>query len=87
VFSLTQPSPAIFREAVQGVSGHKPVTMAPQNNRDTKSGFLYAGSAYLIWSVLPLKVKLLSHIPAWEIVALRILCSHHTEIAGGHRGR
>jgi chloramphenicol-sensitive protein RarD len=61
--------------ATRVVSGHKPLTMARQDNRDTKSGFLYAGGAYLIWSVLPLYMKLLSHIPAWEIVAHRILWS------------
>jgi chloramphenicol-sensitive protein RarD len=50
-------------------------TMAPQDNRDTKAGFLFASGAYFIWSVLPLYMKLLSHIPAWEIVPHRILWS------------
>jgi chloramphenicol-sensitive protein RarD len=49
--------------------------MAPIDNRDTKSGFFYAGGAYLIWSILPLYMKLMSHIPAWEIVPHRILWS------------
>jgi chloramphenicol-sensitive protein RarD len=49
--------------------------MAPLDNRDTKAGFLYAGSAYLMWSILPLYMKMLSHIPAWEIVPHRILWS------------
>ena len=49
--------------------------MAPSENRDTKSGFLFAGGAYLMWSVLPLYMKMLSHIPALEIVPHRILWS------------
>jgi chloramphenicol-sensitive protein RarD len=49
--------------------------MAPSDNRDTKAGFLYAGGAYFIWSILPLYMKMLSHIPAWEIVSHRILWS------------
>jgi chloramphenicol-sensitive protein RarD len=49
--------------------------MAPSENRDTKAGFFYAGGAYFIWSVLPLYMKMLSHIPAWEIVPHRILWS------------
>jgi chloramphenicol-sensitive protein RarD len=49
--------------------------MAPSDNRDTKAGFLYAGGAYLMWSILPLYMKMLSHIPAWEIVPHRILWS------------
>ncbi len=44
-------------------------------NRDTKEGFLLAGGAYLIWGFLPLYLKLLHHIPAWEIVPHRILWS------------
>jgi chloramphenicol-sensitive protein RarD len=49
--------------------------MALPENRDTNAGFLYAGGAYLIWSVLPLYMKLLSHVPAWEIVPHRIVWS------------
>jgi chloramphenicol-sensitive protein RarD len=49
--------------------------MAPSENRDTKQGFIYAGAAYLIWGFLPLYMKLLSHIPAWEVVPHRILWS------------
>jgi chloramphenicol-sensitive protein RarD len=49
--------------------------MAPQDNRDTKEGFLYAGGAYLIWGFLPLYMKMMSHIPAWEIVPHRVLWS------------
>jgi chloramphenicol-sensitive protein RarD len=44
-------------------------------HRDTPQGFLYAGGAYLMWGFLPLYMKLLSHVPAWEIVPHRILWS------------
>ena len=44
-------------------------------NRDTKEGFIYALSAYLLWGFLPLYMKALAHIPAWEVVAHRILWS------------
>jgi chloramphenicol-sensitive protein RarD len=57
------------------MNGHKPDIMAPSDNRDSKAGFLYAGGAYLMWSILPLYMKMLSHIPAWEIVPHRILWS------------
>ena len=49
--------------------------MAPSENRDTKQGFIYAGAAYLIWGFLPLYMKMLAHIPAWEVVPHRILWS------------
>jgi chloramphenicol-sensitive protein RarD len=49
--------------------------MSPLDNRDSKAGFIYAGGAYFIWSVLPLYMKLMAHIPAWEIVPHRILWS------------
>jgi chloramphenicol-sensitive protein RarD len=49
--------------------------MANSLNRDSKEGFIYAGGAYLIWSILPLYMKMLSHVPAWEIVPHRIVWS------------
>lgn len=49
--------------------------MATPLNSDSKKGFIYAGGAYLIWSILPLYMKLLSHVPAWEIVPHRIVWS------------
>ncbi len=49
--------------------------MPQAENRDTKEGFLYAGAAYFIWGFLPLYMKALSHVPAWEIVPHRILWS------------
>ncbi|WP_295812998.1 EamA family transporter RarD [uncultured Nitratireductor sp.] len=38
-------------------------------------GFLFALSAYGLWGVLPLYMKLLAHIPAMEVVAHRVLWS------------
>jgi len=40
-----------------------------------RRGFLFALSAYLLWGVLPLFLKLVGHIPAVEVVAHRILWS------------
>lgn len=59
-------------ERTQRINGH---IMSPAENRDTKEGFLYAGGAYFLWGFLPLYMKALSHIPAWEIVPHRILWS------------
>jgi chloramphenicol-sensitive protein RarD len=49
--------------------------MQKPENRDTRAGFIYAGLAYLIWGFLPLYLKALSHIPAYEIVPHRIVWS------------
>lgn len=38
-------------------------------------GFLFAGSAYLLWGFMPLVMKALDHIPAIEIVAHRVVWS------------
>ena len=59
-------------QRAQRINGH---IMSPSENRDTKEGFLYAGGAYFLWGFLPLYMKALSHIPAWEIVPHRILWS------------
>lgn len=42
---------------------------------DTLPGFLYALTAYLLWGVLPLYLKMVNHIPALEIVAHRVVWS------------
>lgn len=55
--------------------------MATSDNHDTKAGFLFASGAYFIWGFLPLYLKLLAHVPAWEVVPHRILWS--VPIAGG----
>lgn len=38
-------------------------------------GFGFAMGAYLLWGVMPLYMKMVSHIPPVEVVAYRILCS------------
>lgn len=38
-------------------------------------GILYASGAYLLWGFLPLYWKLVDHVPAWEILAHRIIWS------------
>lgn len=44
-------------------------------NEDTGAGLAFALTAYGLWGFLPLYMKLLSHIPAAEVVAHRILWS------------
>jgi chloramphenicol-sensitive protein RarD len=48
---------------------------APRANVDTREGFFYALSAYLLWGFLPFYMKAVSHIPAIEVVAHRIIWS------------
>ena len=48
--------------------------MQPEN-QDTPQGFAFALSAYLLWGLLPLYMKLVSHIPAAEVVAHRVVWS------------
>ena len=48
---------------------------APQTDNPALRGFLFALSAYLLWGVLPLFLKLTAHIPAMEVVAHRIVWS------------
>lgn len=50
-------------------------THPPARNVDTPQGFAYAVSAYLLWGFLPLYMKALSHVPAAEVVAHRVLWS------------
>lgn len=42
---------------------------------DTLAGFLFAISAYGLWGLMPLYMKLVAHIPAVEVVAHRALWS------------
>lgn len=44
-------------------------------NIDTPQGLAFALSAYLMWGFLPLYLKALSHIPALEVVAHRVIWS------------
>jgi len=52
-------------------SAQKPVI----GNEDTTAGFVYATTVYLLWGALPLYLKMVSHIPAMEVVAHRIVWS------------
>jgi chloramphenicol-sensitive protein RarD len=59
------------------------ITEAPPANpttavaaaQDATRGFFYALSAYLLWGVQPIFMKMVAHIPATEIVAHRIVWS------------
>ena len=42
---------------------------------DTRDGFLFALSAYLLWGLLPLFMKAVAHLPSTEVLAHRILWS------------
>jgi chloramphenicol-sensitive protein RarD len=45
------------------------------DNTDTRAGFFFALSAYLLWGFLPFYMKAVAHIPAFEVVAHRIIWS------------
>jgi chloramphenicol-sensitive protein RarD len=60
---------------IEAVLTGKGRSMQNAENRDTKAGFIYAGLAYLIWGFLPLYLKALGNIPAYEIVPHRIVWS------------
>lgn len=44
-------------------------------NEDTSAGFFLAGLVYLLWGALPIYLKMVSHIPALEVVAHRVIWS------------
>ena len=46
-----------------------------QQQREPLAGFVYAISAYGLWGFFPLYLKAVDHIPAFEVVAHRILWS------------
>lgn len=48
---------------------------AAEAEREATRGFLFAASAFGLWGFLPIFLKLVSHIPAVEVVAHRILWS------------
>ncbi|MFY0679029.1 MAG: EamA family transporter RarD [Thalassovita sp.] len=50
-------------------------TALKPKNEDTPQGLAFAMTAYLLWGVLPLYMKLLSHVPAIEVVAHRVIWS------------
>jgi chloramphenicol-sensitive protein RarD len=50
-------------------------TASIDSNSNATRGFAFALSAYLLWGLLPLFLKLVAHIPAVEVVAHRIVWS------------
>ena len=50
-------------------------TPPTSENVDTPQGLAFAVSAYLMWGFLPLYLKAVSHIPALEVVAHRVIWS------------
>jgi chloramphenicol-sensitive protein RarD len=56
-------------------SSPAPAPAAAPPNEDSPRGLALAISVYLFWGFLPLYLKLLSHVPAVEIVAHRVLWS------------
>ena len=44
-------------------------------NGDSPRGFAFALTAYLLWGFLPFFMKAVAHIPAFEVVAHRIVWS------------
>jgi chloramphenicol-sensitive protein RarD len=52
----------------------KPMPPKPQSG-DSPRGFAFAVSAYIMWGFLPLYMKVLSHVPAAEVIAHRVLWS------------
>lgn len=57
------------------------MTQEKRDNTDTPQGLAFAISAYVLWGFLPLYMKLVSHVPAAEVVAHRVLWS--VPLAGG----
>ncbi|TPW33424.1 EamA family transporter RarD [Martelella alba] len=45
------------------------------DNGDSPRGFAFALTAYLMWGILPLYLKLVEHLPALEVIAERIIWS------------
>ncbi|MBE2275096.1 MAG: EamA family transporter RarD [Rhodobacteraceae bacterium] len=48
---------------------------AVTSDGDSPQGFLYALAAYVIWGFLPIYMKAMSHIPAIEVIAHRVIWS------------
>ncbi len=44
-------------------------------DHDTRSGFLFALAAYLLWGLLPFYMKALAHVPPPEVIAHRVIWS------------
>ncbi|MBA3910591.1 MAG: EamA family transporter RarD [Rhodobacter sp.] len=53
----------------------RPVLPTPEMNGDSRSGFLFALTAYLLWGFLPIYMKALAHVPPVEVIAHRVFWS------------
>lgn len=54
----------------------RPVSaLSPMSEGDTRRGFIFALTAYLLWGALPLYLKALEHVPVLEVLAHRIVWS------------
>ncbi|MGY6534103.1 MAG: EamA family transporter RarD [Pararhodobacter sp.] len=54
----------------------RPVSaLSPMSDGDTRRGFIFALTAYLLWGALPLYLKALEHVPVLEVLAHRIVWS------------
>jgi chloramphenicol-sensitive protein RarD len=53
----------------------QPMTAPATGTGDSPQGLAFAVSAYLMWGVLPLYLKLMSHLSPFEVVAHRIVWS------------
>ena len=51
------------------------MSTAPDPQTDSPLGLVYALAAYLLWGALPIYMKALSHVPAPEIIAHRVIWS------------
>lgn len=49
--------------------------LTPTGGGDTPRGFAFALTAYLLWGILPLYLKALSHVPVVEVLAHRVVWS------------
>jgi len=51
------------------------VNTSHKTNVDTPQGLAFAISAYVLWGFLPLYLKLLSHVPVFEVISHRVIWS------------
>ncbi len=51
------------------------VDRVANESTDSRSGLAFAVSAYLLWGILPIYMKLLAHVPPAEVVAHRVAWS------------
>lgn len=70
-----KPDPMESTVSVSTEAGAAAAVPGDAAGNEAVKGFLFALSAYLLWGFLPLYMKAVSHIPAIEVVAHRILWS------------